>query len=383
MELRAGSKLLAFYQRLIPWSVSLALYVSVIMSTAFQLTSGPEATQRLAGFYTSAVDARPQEFKDVYPDFGSLSGDARAAAALRHGENWKFSIFWTDAAYYVMQAKHSGPSIAPYRYRWLPTWLVGCVSSATGLSVELVFTLFNVCVALLTAMLFEGYLRRTYGLSCVLCLLGGVLFLTLASTVGTLTYPMLEPASMLLSCLLFITAANRNAVGFACTAVVAVATKEVLVFGAILWWVHRTESEPRWRNLLLAAVPLISFAVLRAVLGGSPLEVNYGFDVLHGQFPRYWERMLGLRSMLILVFQVFLGFFFLWMGILSAYRNERIRRESIVIPVVILAAFLFSGRIARVLAVVFPVVIPGVLLLLQEFARRTSSGAHAEGRELD
>lgn len=65
MSPHAGAKHLAFYQRLIPWSLSITLYVSVIMSTAFQLTSGPESTQRLAGFYTSALDTRPNEFKDV------------------------------------------------------------------------------------------------------------------------------------------------------------------------------------------------------------------------------------------------------------------------------------------------------------------------------
>jgi len=231
------------------WTLSVMLYTSLTLSTALQFTWGPEASLRLGGYYIASEASRPPEFRAAFPDFASLAHDSAASAALQPGEPWKFSTFWADAAYYVLQAKHPAASIAPYKYRFLPTWLVGVLSSLLHVSVETAFLFFNVTISIATALLFESYLRGTFQLARPLAMFGGALCITTASNVGTVAYPMLEPAAAFFSCLLFLTAANRNALGFACAAVAGVATKEILVFSALLWCLHRREAEPMWRSV--------------------------------------------------------------------------------------------------------------------------------------
>lgn len=345
-----------------PTALSLALYVSLTLSTALQFTFGPEATLRLAGFYTTSSDTRDPEFRGWYPDFGSLRDDTAAYAALRHGDPWKFSTFWADAAYYVRQATHLHQSIAPYKYRFLPTAIVGVLALSTGLRVDHAFVVFNALVSVLTALLFEAYLRRAFGFSQLVSVLGGCLFVTSAGNTGTLAFPMLEPASALCSCLIFMAVCTRHTLGFVGAALAGVATKEILIFSTVLWLTHRPTHEPRWKAVVVAAVPVLAFVSIRVALGGSALEVNYSYDVLHGQFPAYGKRLLGLRSCLILLGQTFLAFSFLWIGLINAPKHPLLKRSLIVVPLVLLAAFLLSGRITRVIGVLFPIVVPSFLL---------------------
>jgi hypothetical protein len=342
--------------------VSLGLYASLALSTSLQLTFGPEATLRLADYYTRDAGARDEQFRSWYPDFGSLANDAQALNVLRHGELWKFSSVWGDAAYYVRQATHPEQSVPPYRYRFLPTAVVGALHQSTQLSVEAVFVIFNVLVSVLTALLFELHLQKQFGFARVTSVLGGCLFITSAAITGTLSFPMLEPASALCSCLLFMAAYSRNALGFACAALAGVATKEVLAFSGLLWWLHRDHTESKWACALMAAIPVIAFGAYRLALGGSAIEVNYGYNVLDGQFPAYGQRLFGLRSSAGLLVQVFLAFAFIWTGLLNALQHPLLRRSLTVIPLVVFASVLLSSRITRVIGVLFPIVIPAFLL---------------------
>lgn len=355
--------------------ISAMVYVSLTVSTALQFTWGPEATLRLAGFYAAPQSSRPPDFQAAYPDFGSLATNGQARDALKHGEHWKFSTFWADAAYYVLQTKEPDSSIAPYKYRWLPTAVVRAVTSTITLSVEHAFVLVNIAASLLTALLFERYLRSQYGFAFQTALLGGILFITSAANVGTLAFPMLEPLSALCSCLIFMTAASRRIWAFIAASIAGVATKEILVFSALLWLVHRKSIEPRLQCFAVAAVPVLAFGLTRVYHGASPLEVNYGFDLLNGEFPSYVERAFQARSMLILLLQVFLAFSFLWAGVFVAHKHPQLKRELIVVPTVILAALLFSGRISRVLGVLFPVVIPAFLWKVDLLLKRANGEA--------
>jgi hypothetical protein len=342
--------------------VSLGLYASLTLSTSLQLSFGPEATLRLADYYTRDAASRDQQFRTWYPDFGSLAGNGQAVTTLRHGELWKFSSLWGDAAYYVRQATHPAQSVPPYKYRFLPTTIIGALHQSTQLSVEALFVAFNVLASVLTALLFEIYLRRHFGFSRVTSVLGGCLFITSAAITGTLAFPMLEPTSALCSCLLFTAAYSRNAAGYVCAALAGVATKEVLAFSGLLWWLHRHQSENKWTCAFMAAIPVIAFGAYRLALGGGAIEVNYGFNLLEGQFPAYGQRLFGLRSSAGLLVQVFLAFAFIWTGLLNALQHPLLRRSLSVIPLVLIASVLLSSRITRVLGVLFPIVIPAFLL---------------------
>jgi hypothetical protein len=342
--------------------VSLGLYASLTLSTSLQLTFGPEATLRLADYYTRDAASRDENFRSWYPDFGSLANDGPAAQALQHGELWKFSSLWGDAAYYVRQATHPEQSVPPYKYRFLPTTIVGALHQSTQLSVEAVFVIFNVLVSVLSALLFEIHLAQHFGFARVTSVLGGCLFITSTAITGTLAFPMLEPASALCSCLLFMAAYSRNALGFACAALAAVATKEILAFAGLLWWLHRENHESKWASALMAAIPVIAFGAYRLLLGGSAIEVNYGYNVLDGQFPAYGQRLFGLRSGAGLLVQIFLAFAFIWTGLLNALQHPLLRRSLPVVPLVLFASVLLSSRITRVIGVLYPIVIPAFLL---------------------
>ncbi|MET0385263.1 MAG: hypothetical protein ABW321_04855 [Polyangiales bacterium] len=341
------------------------LYASLTLSTALHLEAGPEATLRLADYYTSDPNARGPEFLGWYPDFGSLREHAPSVQVLAHGELWKLSSIWPDAAYYVRQVEHPEQSIAPYKYRVLPTALVRAIKGVTSLSVEASFVLLNTLAAILTALLFEVLLRREFGLTPLGAALGGCLCVAAVSNTSTLLFPMLEPTSALCSVLVFLAVSRRNALGFVLAAIAGVATKEILVFASALWLLHRAPSEPWGRCLLVAALPLLAFAGIRVAYGGSALEVNYGFDVLHGQFPGYGKRLLGLRSLSGLLVQTFMAFSFTWLGLVNIPQHPFLRRSWPVIPLVVLAAFLLSGRITRVLGVLFPIVVPAFLLFFR------------------
>jgi hypothetical protein len=367
--------------RRFPWLISGMLYTSLTLSTALQFTWGPEATLRLAGFYLAPESSRSSEFRAAYPDFGSLTGDARAEVALQTGEKWKFSTFWADAAYYVLQAQQPSASIAPYKYRFLPTAIVGLLSQVTRLSVEWAFVLFNAGISVATALVFERCLRQTFQLGALVAMLGSSLFIASASNVGTVAFPMLEPASAFFSCIIFMTARRRSALAFACAAVAAVATKEILVFSSVLWWLHRREDEPIWRCLALASLPIVAFATIRVLMGGSALEVNYGFNLLHGELPQYGQRLFGLRTSAALLLQIFLSFSFLWFGLLRAHRHPLLKRELILVPLVIFAAVMLSGRITRVLGVLFPIVLPAFLLMLCELVEAYPASGRGGSRD--
>jgi hypothetical protein len=116
------------------------------------------------------------------------------------------------------------------------------------------------------------------------------------------------------------------------------------------------------KNVIISVIPIIIFMSIRVILGGSALEVNYGYDILQGEFPPYWIRLTDISSLSNMLIRTFLSFSFLWIGIINVKRNAFLKKHVIIIPVVILAAYLLSGRITRVLGILYPIVIPLFLL---------------------
>jgi hypothetical protein len=347
--------------------VSLLVYASLIFSSALQFTLGPESVVRVDGFYTADRNSRDANFLRAHPDFGILSQDADARRALKKGADWTFASFWADAAYYVAQVSSLDDSMAPYKYRFLPTLVVRSIVAVSGLQIEHAFIVFNVIASLLTALLFETFLLRFFELRAITALLGGCLFTTSASNTGTLGFPMLEPASALFSCLIVWSVAYEKVALFILVSVLGVVTKEVLVISGLLWMLVHAKREVRSlvKHLCIASAPLLAFVTARVVLGGAPLEVNYGYDVLHGDFPTYGRRIFGLRSLAGVALQVFLSFSFLWLGLCAAPRNPFLKRCLPIVPITILSAILLSGRLTRVLGILFPIVIPSGLIWLE------------------
>jgi hypothetical protein len=332
------------------WLGCAAVYVSLIW-WAVSIGYGPERTIT-SRYYYSPKSPGGELYREVYPDQGTSPPLDTVI--------WKLSSFYGDAGFYLMQVNNQN-SIAPYHYRIFPTTMVSIIVRITGLPATTAFMLFNALCAFLAAMLFTRYLLDCYSLSPDLALLGGVLTLTMLPTIRTLVFPMIDPCAQLLMLCIIYAVAVRNVFAFIVASVLGVATKEPLAVGAILWFIVM----PSLWGGLIAAVPVLTFAGLRVAMGGAPFEANYGYNVLAGELPSYILRFQDNPVDLLL--RIGSAFGLLWIGLGAIPRHRLLREQWIAVPLIILATLLLSSRIARPLGVLFPIVIPGALLLWQQF----------------
>jgi hypothetical protein len=276
---------------------------------------------------------------------------------------------WGDAGYYVMQCDSLASSIAPYKYRFLPTLVVKAISILCNTSIHRAFLALNIFVTLLTSLLFTNYLRKDLLFTDLVAFIGGMLFVTMVSVTRTLPFPMMEPSSMVFSLLIYIAAVKRNPYMFIFACLGGIMCKEILVVGSLIWLLENRPFVDRgamFKCVFVSAIPVFGFVLIRVIMGGSPLEVNYGYNVGAGEFPSYGLRLLSVSGILSLLQKTFLAFSFLWLGLVNINKSQFLKRHAIIIPVIILAAFLFSSRIARVLGIFFPVLIPMFLLFFEE-----------------
>jgi hypothetical protein len=347
------------------WVLCVLVYIGLMYSTSLQNGFGPEKGVTLNYFTTPKThppNCNETQFEKFFPDQGILNGTPSESI----GDNfWKMSGFFGDAGFYVMQADSLALSIPPFKYRFLPTELVGWTSKALGWSIPNTFTIFNTVLVGMTALLFTFYLRKYFNFSQVLALIGGVLFLTMAPSTRTIPFPSLEPASFLVVMLLFIAAISKNIPLFIISSLAGVATKEVFVVAGVIWLA--SESSLKKQNLavslMMVMAPVAGFALIRYIVGGNPMEVNFGYNIMKGEFPKdYATRLFHPSTLFELAITVFLSFSFLWAGLINLKKNKFLLRSAIFVPVVIFAAFVLSGQIIRVLGVLFPIVITSFLL---------------------
>jgi len=360
------------------WVICVLIYLGLLYSTSLQNGFGPEKGVTLNYFTTPKThppNCNETQFEKFFPDQGILNGTPSESI----GDNfWKMSGFFGDAGFYVMQADSLALSIPPFKYRFLPTMLVGWTSKIVGWSIPNTFTIFNtICIAI-TALLFTLFLRKYFNFSQVLALIGGILFLTMAPSTRTIPFPSLEPASFLVAMLLFIAAISRNVPLFIISSLAGVATKEVFVVAGVIWLASEVSLKKGNLavTLMMILIPIAGFGLIRYIIGGSPLEVNFGYNIMKGEFPKdYATRLLHPSTLFELAITVFLSFSFMWIGLINLRKNKFLLRSAVLIPVVILAAFLLSGQIIRVLGVLFPVVITSFMLF---FHRDDEQGSPIE-----
>jgi hypothetical protein len=347
------------------WVLCAFIYLGLLYSTSLQNGFGPEKGLTLNYFTTPKThppNCNETQFEKFFPDQGILNGTASESI----GDNfWKMSGFFGDAGFYVMQADSLALSVPPFKYRFLPTMLVGWASKTLGWRIPNTFTVFNTIVTGITALLFTFFLQRYFRFSQVLALIGGVLFLTMAPSTRTIPFPSLEPSSFLIVMLLFIAAISKNVPLFIISSLAGVATKEVFIVAGVIWLA--SESSLRKQNLavslMMVLLPIAGFALIRYSIGGNPMEVNFGYNIMKGEFPKdYATRLFHPSTLFELAVTVFLSFSFLWVGLINLKKNKFLLRSAIFIPVVVFAAFVLSGQIIRVLGVLFPVVITSFLL---------------------
>ena len=349
------------------WILSTSIIISLIYSTGLHYVYGPQRTIE-PHFYFSRRNA---DHKDVFSGKWAL---VDSPVSMLDDEVWKWTSFSSDAGYYLRQSASVSDSIAPFRYRFLPTAIVGVLSASSSMDATIIFLLLNVSSVLLATLLFVFYLQQSLKFGQLVSLIGGILFVTSVSVTRTLPFPMVDPLSLLFSVLIFMAVAERNILLFLFSAFWGVATKEILVFASPLWLINvppTGNSRQLLRSLFPALIPIAAFVLIRVSLGGAPIEVNYGFDPLRGEWPAYGRRLIngGLPRLTALTG---LSFMLLWLGILNLGKNRFLTRSAIVIPLIISATILLSSGVTRVLGVLAPVVIPLFLLSLVELEKAKS-----------
>lgn len=347
------------------WVISALLFLSIVYSASLHLFWFPTPT--VSPYYFTHEDMRrTYETHPRYRDAGRLSIED---IDFRWENAWKISTFPTDVTSYLAYAEGNRPG-SPFRFRPVGPLAARALMSVTGVNSAEAFLLINVLCALVVGLGFTAYLLRYHDFLPPVALLGGVLAVTSLTMTRTLPFPMLDPLTMVASLAVFWSLRSSSGLLFAVCSVAAVLTKEIFLIAAPLWLVNGAFHRP-WLSLHnikhvgWASVPLLAFAGIRIAMGASPLEVEYGFNLLSFELPSYGTALFRIGGFIRMLLCVFLAFGFLWLGVLKLRSDPFLRRSSAVaVPLVVLATLILSAHITRPIGVIYPLIIPGFLLLL-------------------
>lgn len=356
------------------WLVSAGLLLTIIFSTSLHLFWTRESTL-FPHYFIDQSDPFPRH--GAYEDMGMLRGmefNVLGATA------YKLSSFVGDCGMYLHQAVNFNWAYPPYKYRVVVPWLAKTIHGFAGVSTPAAFILVNIFATLLTGLGFMAYLDYELGFNKSMALLGGLLCITCVSITRTLPFPMLEPMTFLASLLIFWSARRKPPWLFAAAAIFAVATKEVFIFATPLYWVLNIDwsekfSPKNLRNLMVGAIPLLAFVSIRLALGGHPFEVEFGHNPLEGSIPHQYAKLFSLDGNLHYWGGLLVAFGAMWIGLIKSKRDPFTFKSALVaIPLVMLATLFFSGRISRVVGILYPIIIPSFLWLLTALTKLEHGG---------
>lgn len=156
------------------------VYLGLIYTTALHYVLGPEATINDSYFSYTGDHFLQKYFSDIgsIPDLPDMT----------NLDLWKLSNFWGDAGFYLIQTEGIKNSIAPYKFRFLPTAVVSFVKMITGWRTEKAFMALNIIACLATAIIFTRFLLRYFRFSKGLSFIGGILFITLIANTRTFLF---------------------------------------------------------------------------------------------------------------------------------------------------------------------------------------------------
>lgn len=153
------------------------------------------------------------------------------------GTLWQQSNVWGDAEMYLNQVEDFSLSMAPYRYRILPTLAVRAIDHMMRVGPVVGYFLLNCICFMITGIGFTAYLMRWHRFSYTTSLIGGVLTVTTVSLQSMMFLPMLEPSSYVAALMVFWTIQTRNRALFTVAASAAILIKEVFIVTVPIWLV--------------------------------------------------------------------------------------------------------------------------------------------------
>jgi len=324
--MRTSSSIRIFISNNILLIVIISIWFSTISSFGL-----PFATQTFSHRFAehSYSEEYMDGFKtDILENIGKQ--DAFKQEAGKSYMNFLFAISntWGDSSSYIEMVVH-GPEniIAPYKYRLLTPLIARVFYLALDTarpnaheSTKAIYSIFaiNILFLLATSLLFYRYLKHSFGFNEYTSIIGVALFLTGAPIVKMLYFPLVDIPSLFFSLLIFYAVKEEKYYLYALAVIFGIFAKEVLVFASISLFIKifdfkNIKSIFSYIHLLL--FPIIIYMLQHLLLGGSPVEANYGYDLLKLELPSYaFNRLSSLRGLVMFFLNSFIAFNLMWTG---------------------------------------------------------------------
>ena len=334
------------------------------------------------------ANEQPAQVTDVYPDGGILF-DRRDQLAPLHEEGWKVASFWRDSWQYLIGSSGDFLEVrSPFLYRFVPGGIAYAINQLFGggsATLLLAWQIMNVFAVAITAGVVTFLGLRVFHAPPTISIAAPAVMTASIPIAHTTGFVSVDPMSMMWVALIALALHLRSHALFVFSAVAGTLTKEVLAIAALPWLLmtirNARENRRLWPALggvVTAATPVVAFLAVRAALGTSAVEVNFGFNPLAGEFPSYWERFTSITGVISFGLAVFFAWTLLWVGLAGARRPVWLRDWSWSLFFGLLISIaLLSGRVTRTMAPMGPVLALGVMPLLQTLDRRTVTPADA------
>ncbi len=287
---------------------------------------------------------------------------------MKIGEEFTMSSHWGDQVAYMRMANNE-ITIPPYQFRVLYPFIIS-VAMDIERSVsdkfnkfnkyrlaQLNFWAFNYLFLILSIFVFYKILKKfTDDTTIIFAIL--ILFTSQYAVLKTASFSMLDIFSyfMFLSTLYFLI--NKKFVLTGIFLMLSILAKESFIIWAPALMAMSFESKDK-KYFYLSLLPFIPFALVRLYYGFDALNVQYDWDVAHGEIKLHY--LIGHIGSIGGLINQFLGMFFafgilwLYIGKVNVLKKYNLKYFFLTFLLLLLVAeLMLSSRIARVLAPIFP-----------------------------
>jgi hypothetical protein len=316
------------------------------------------------------------------------------------GEEFVLSTHWLDQIAYMRMA-NGEETLPPYKFRVLYPFLIGKVMSLEKWLVsffagnrlqagfqkldkyrlaQLNFWFFNYA-CLIAALIFLYKILRHFTSDPLLIYAGLTLFATQYAILKTASYAMVDVFSYLMFNLgLYALIKQKWALLGIMMALSVLSKDSMVIWTAALIAMHFEAKDKRL--LIVAAIPLLTFMATRAVMGHDLLNVQYDWKVSQADLRLdFLQKHFGsLRGFINQIFGMLFAYGVLWLYLpkIKLLKRHNLAAFFAVFLILLLIAQLFlSTRIARVLALIYPLflLLPTILFSDEQRISRMNASA--------
>ncbi|MFX0087342.1 MAG: hypothetical protein ACFFAU_16960 [Candidatus Hodarchaeota archaeon] len=276
-----------------------------------------------------------------------------------------------DVEIYLEMASGNFDVIEPYRFRILVPLLTYFFHTLFNIEVVPLFIFINSLFLASTSILLYFYLD-SFDFSLNERFLGSILFLLSSSVIRTSSFAVLEPATYFFAILIISSLKIKNYYLFLGSLILGILVKELLIIFIFVFLITYEWKKDFKTILIPVSITIfivIFFSFERLLLGGDFGELSYGYNILAGQFPAYYQKLFNIGRLINWIFLVFITFNFMWYGLFTVWKDKFLFKSAIVIPIAIIAQLFLASRVERNIFVVFPIIIPTFIILFRALTR--------------